>query len=119
MNLAHTAACPSLLEIETHSSDHAMWITLCGAADVSNHEKVEDVLSAVELAGVNRVNLRLSDLTSCDVRTLCRLLNFALEARESHCDVAVVDANPLIELMTRLLEVDEELRYESARTTEN
>ena len=119
MNLAHTTACPSLLEIETHSSDHAMWITLRGEADLSNHQKVEAALSSIELAGVNRVNLRLSDLTFCDVKTLCRLLNFALEARESHCDVAVVDANPLIELMTRLLEVDEELRFESARMTEN
>lgn len=119
MNLAHIAATPSLLEIETHHVDHAMWITFRGEADLSNHQQIEAALSAVELAGVSRVNLRLSDLRSCDVRTLCRLLNFALEVRQSQCDVAVVDANPLIQLMTRLLEVDEELRFESAHTTEN
>lgn len=116
MDTKTITATPSLLEIETRHDDQALWIFIRGEADLSNHQKIEAALSDVDLAGARRVNLALSDLRFCDVRTICSLLNFALEVRDQDCDVAVMDANPLVRLMTRLLAVDEELRFESAHT---
>lgn len=112
-------AMPSWLEVETDISEQATMITIRGEADVSNHHRLAAALAEVDLTRAGQVNLQLSELDSCDVRTLCRLLNFALEARDHHCDVAVVDANPLVQLMTRLLEVDGELRFEPLPSLES
>jgi anti-anti-sigma factor len=112
MDFSTLVATPSWLEVEARTSDQATWITLRGEADVSNHQQLEAALSAVEVDGADRVYLQLSELGFCDVGTLCRLLNFAQEVSANHCDVVAVEANPLVQLMTRLLAVDEELRFE-------
>ncbi len=112
MNLAEAVTSPSWLDVETKTSDLTTWITISGEADVSNQGTFEAALAAFEPKEMHEIRLRLSDLSFCDVRSICHLLTFASQMTENGCDVVVVDAAPVVELMMRLLQVDNALTFE-------
>ncbi len=112
MNTSDTACDASPLQIEATTSDHAIWITVRGEADIANHEQLQAALAAIDFDGTREVHLRLSDLTFCDVQALGHLVNFGSEVRRTGRDLAVHDANRLVQKVTRLIGADDVLRFE-------
>ena len=112
MNLAEAVTSPSWLDVEIKTDDRAARITISGEADISNQGYLEAALAGFEPTGMHEIRLRLSDLRFCEVRSICHLLTFASQMTESGCDVVVVEAAPVVELMMRLLQVDNALTFE-------
>lgn len=112
MTTSDAFGAPGPLHVETTTRDHATWITIRGEADVSNHELLQAALAAIKFNGIREVHLQLSELRFCDVRALSQLLMFGRGVRQSGRDVAVHDANHVIQTVAQLVGADGILRFE-------
>ena len=64
------------LSIDITTSAYAVWVTISGELDCSNHDQLNGALAGLSLAGVRHVHLQLSDLRFCDVAGMRQLLSF-------------------------------------------
>lgn len=97
------------LDIETRTKDSAVWIAIRGEADISNLTELDSALSSVLLNGNQTVRMDLADLSFIDVVALRRLTTFAMQLRGRGCDVATLDAPPVLRRVIRLIPGQDQL----------
>jgi len=100
------------LEVETSDDGKVTRITVRGEADISNVELLIAAFDSVNLDGTPAVHLYLAELTFCDVRTLCHVLEFARTVKQNGYDIAIHDSTSTVQKLARLLGVDGEVAFE-------
>lgn len=97
------------LTVETEHAEDIVRIRLHGTAEASTLPELEAAFAGVALDGQWTVQIDVSGVEFLDVPALRRLVAFARESRESGHSVTTRGAQPILQRMTTVLEVDDEL----------
>lgn len=99
------------LDIETTTDTDGVWIRLRGETDITTHRQLLAGLAAVDIDGKKVVNLDLSSLAFCDVRSLCYMMVF-IGGVQRNCDAVIVHgASGTILKMINLLVVEDQPEF--------
>lgn len=99
------------LDVETTTSQNALWIHVRGEADLGNHEVLHARLGQVRLDQAKAVHLVLSELTFIDVCAFRHLVAFATRVRSAGRELSAHGACPTLKKIARLLNVSQELHF--------
>jgi anti-anti-sigma factor len=89
--------------IVTVVRENALWVSIRGEVDLSNHTRLGAGLANVALDGAHVVHLRLSELTFCDLHGVRHLLAFAERVRGTGGEISIHGASRTVQMMTSAL----------------
>ncbi len=74
-----------------------------GEVDIATHDRLAELLAAVDLSGATAVDLGLDELDFCDSYGVRQLLSFCQDARTAGCTVTLTDARPQLARLIALI----------------
>lgn len=97
------------LTVETQDDGHTLRIILCGSADDTTATDLETALADIQPNGAYLVQFDVSELDFVDVAALRQLVLFAQQLRATGRAVETHGAHPMLEQLTHLVGVHEDL----------
>ena len=97
------------LDVDTAITARVLSIDIRGEADNTTHGYLRAALSAVDLDGVDAVQVRLTDLTFCDAGAFRVLHVFALEVTHAGRHLSMHGAGRLLRKTARILGLEHQL----------
>jgi anti-anti-sigma regulatory factor len=91
------------LRLEVTRDYGAVRVRLVGEADFADVDRLRAAFDAIDLDGVQRVSLDVTDLGFADAAALHELSSFARRARTTAHDVKTSGARPILGRVARLL----------------
>lgn len=95
---------PSPVEIVEARHDAHLRLDVRGEIDIATHDRLTDLLTAVDLADVTAVDLGLGAVEFCDSHGVRQLLDFAVHAESVGCTVTMHGARPQLVRLLALLD---------------
>ena len=97
------------LTVETHDDGSTLRIILRGSADATTATDLRVALAGIQPDGASLVQFDVAELDVVDIAALRHLTLFAQQVRETGRAVKTQGAHPMLEQLTRLVGVHDDL----------